>query len=349
MYIRYVIAILGAGLIVSGMFMLRGLNKGSLQVKDSVNTSSLEVNAIPVEVWEWRNPSQASEGLTSDDLKLLKSQGVTAIYVSLNDLVDVAEMPDSEEKIALLEEKFLNLSNYVAVAANEGIKVHALYGNKNWASSSHNYLNGIAIDMVADYNQTASNSSRLAGIHFDHEPFSLPLFEEDPDTVLEEYLQTYELITQQMNGLNVSGPDQEPLILGIDTPYWLDGSNNNVRQLDREGIVLYPIYHLFHILEQYDASEVVLMSYRNTVEDSGGTLQLVKDELEYAQKNKLNTKIKVGQELNDEEPASITYYGKSKQYLFNNLVLIDENLSNYPNYGGIVLHELSSYQMMIEK
>lgn len=309
------------------------------------NDASKHPPTMPLSAWEWRFNTAANVADLTKDFSTLSTFGISTIYIDANDLVDIAELPDSASKTTQTSAFYSQLAAYITAARAENIEVHVLFSGKDWTLSSHQYLNTIAIDAVIAYNAQAPDEAKITGIHFDHEPFSLAAFENDQVAVLENYLAVFDQITQQLTEKFAMSSNMK---LGVDAPAWLDGQHGNINQILWNGETMFPIYHLLDILDTYGNSELVLMAYRNQAGGENGVIQFVTDELEYAQANSLQVDIVVGQELNDEEPQTITYFGKDWQYVLNSWSEIDTGLKNYPNYKGIAVHEVYSYLDLIQ-
>lgn len=324
-------------IVILGIFILK--NKASVMQNKSLEKA----------VWEWNFPQDASQEKLSQEFKTLRQAGVTTIYLSLSDWVDYAEETDAQKREQKITASTEMIKQYVSAAKAQNISVHALFGNKKWSDPGERYLTDVAVNSVFAYNQAVPPEAHLSGLHFDIEPFSLPEFENDKTTGLQQYLETIDHITQGLKARLKDQPDQPNLTLAFDIPYWLDGKNNNLPTINWRGNNQYPLYPLIDLLAQYDKSEIVVMAYRNTTGGDNGSIALSKDEVAYATQKAPTVAVLIGMELNNEEPASITFYGKSLADVNKSATEIIKTFAGYSTFKGIAIHELTSYQKKLSE
>ncbi len=299
----------------------------------AVSTPEMEIS-YPLAAWSWQSPSSYTEQSASELASQLSNAYVSSVYVDISEVID---FKDSEniEGIAEFEQR---LKTYVKALSAKGISVQGLTGGKNWADPSYRYLNKYAVDFVLEYNKKALQNEKLTGIHFDTEPFSTESFEDTKEDSLIQFIEMIDETKKQLQKDNTESHTN--LELGYSIPYWLDGQNNNIPKVTWNGKEQYPFYHISDVLNDYGTGYLAIMAYRNYAYGSDGTISLVKQEIEYT-KNK-SVRIIVGQELNDEEPAKITFHKKTKRELLSELYEINETYKYESNFQGFAIHEVKS-------
>lgn len=288
-------------------------------------------------VWEWRFDEETTkpEQLQSD-FSILQAAGVQVIYVIGDSLLAVGEATDPDAQTRLKTTYYPIWARYIKTAAEHGIRVEALVGDKNWAFSSDRYLLNLAVNSVIAFNDE-NLDSKITGIQFDIEPFSLDRFAEDDVSVSREYLTT---ISEVLEHTKTVVSDQENFTIGFAVPYWLEGSNGNITEFMYDGEKAFLLYHVVGLLETYPSSYLAIMSYRNLPEN---TISITTVTADYLAASAGSVKFVIGQELNNEEPPHITYYNKTWLEMNNSFKIINLRFAENPKYQGIAVHEMKSY------
>ena len=157
---------------------------------------------------------------------------------------------------------------FIIEAAERGITVNALRGDKKMFFAENHMRTMSAIEAIVAFNQALPEGAKLLGIKFDVEPYLTAEWKEGGEsrkTVMFDYLS---FLDEARVYLNTEAPELE---LAVDVPFWWDKADHELRY---EGSTKRFVYHI-----QDRVDWVGIMSYRR---DPGTTALLVADEIKYA-------------------------------------------------------------------
>ncbi len=286
----------------------------------------------------WSSPSSLTHEEIKEYISFAKQEGITILYVSIDEYVDVHEL--EEEKRNQLKGRFeSNFKYFINEAEKNKISVIALAGHQEWGRSSHWYIPELLIDYVNEFNKN-SEDSNIDGILFDIEFYNLNTFESKKQVYSIEYLTLVDQIIE-------NNKQERGLQIGFAVPFWFDNSevipqvtyNESRKNLG---------YHLFDILNKRPDTFVFIMDYRDFAEGENGSINLVKGEFDYLTKNNLDVDVVVGQETAEVEEENVSFYRKGKSEFFTEIMKLDKEYKNNPNYKGIGIHDLQSFMEMEE-
>lgn len=268
-------------------------------------------------VWDFYEAAANSDKITQL-LQFLKENNFNMIFIGTKNT-----LPDQPSTYVDLIQR----------AHAEGIQVFALVGRANWA------LEGYHRDALTELRQVLSFNkkypmSTFDGIQFDIEPHTLPEYKTKRGSVCYQFIQVLKKIALE---IDASG---EPLEFNAAIPWWYGAGDNPVMvETGGERKVL-----SFFVLDYVDSASI--MSYRDTADKQIRSTQSVAD---YAAK--LGKKIYVGTETKAPDggiiPEEITYFNKGLEYLNQQMDIIMGHYSGHPGFGGIALHNYTSYKQML--
>lgn len=288
-------------------------------------------------IWDWTPLEDYSDSKIHDNLSPLSLLNIKRIYLSVNDLVDIQELPEGVEKNRKKSLYFNLLRTYIKAANSKGIKVEALVGDKKWSDPDYRYLTKIASDSVEEYNANAEVGTLIEGIQFDIEPEFDNITTDQKKIIINDFLDTVNYIKEN---LEKSG---SKLILGFAIPYWYDGENQNIPETNYMDKIAYPAFHIIDLLANYHSGYIALMSYRNQASGQDGAIEHSIDEIAYVEERESKVIIIIGQELNNVEPSKITFYSKPFSELLNETLKINDHFSKNSGFGGIAIHDMQGF------
>lgn len=292
-----------------------------------------------VGIWMWDAPGEYSDEKLTKFFTVAKNDGVNAVYVRIDDYVTLWERGHVGENIVSEKEQFVNnIDVFIEKASAYDISVYALAGGDTWAGVDYLYIPVLLTDFVLEYNKSSLPEKRLAGLHFDIESYSQPRFqnEELQLPILTEFVEMVAMLTAQIK------QGDEDLILGITVSYWLDDETRKLPHVTYKGVVKPTIYHVIDIMDELPESDLIIMAYRNRADGENGAIDLVRHEMEYT----VDTNVKVIVALETifyPEEAHASFYGQSKDYFLIEANKVYEHYKNYPNFGGIAVHDMDGY------
>lgn len=221
-----------------------------------------------------------------------------------------------------------NCKSLIQMAHDQGIKVEALDGAKEWSLSENHATVLAMVQGILDYNQTAPPNERFDGVHLDIEPYLLSGFF-DSSSIPLQYLDLLKkirtLLQEQASTLNFA----------VDIPRWYDAAPVSVTFNSRED------YLSHHILDLVDA--IGVMDYRD---NSTSIINDGADEVAYA--GQLGKKAVLGVETDLADPETVTFYEEGEQAMDAALAIALTHYHGVPGFGGLAIHHFSSYRTMAQ-
>ncbi len=278
--------------------------------------------------WVWQYPSQLKNSFPGM-ISLAQAEKVNTFYVNIDEYVDIYEMAEGKLKAEKLEEYLLTIKNIITEAKAKNIKVHALSGNPAYSYDSHEYIPPILLNHVFEFNRE-NPEIKFEGIQFDIEFYEDSRFWGDAGGYTQNYLKLINTLTD----LTISQNKKlgQNVRLGISVPFWFDKPNDYFEK---------PIFSdIVTTLSKLPDAYLVIMAYRNTIEGEGSVMSVAVDELKITEKTPV--KIILGQEIMKNKDTKITHFGKSKDQIKTDLILLINTAKIYSSFEGIAIHDLDT-------
>ncbi len=279
--------------------------------------------------WVWKSPTEIESDLTPL-ITFAKKEGINTLYVSIDEYIDIYEMPEGEEKDMKMEKYMATLKEVITKAKAEGITVHALSGNTAYSYDSHSYILPILVKHVFDFNQK-NPESKLAGIQFDIEFYEDKRFWDSRQEYTDSYINVMTDTAKLINKLN--GQYKDNVRLGLVIPFWFDEPNDYT-----SGPILKEV---INSISKIQNSYLVVMAYRNTVDGKNGALDISEKELEEGDKS--GVRIVIAQELVENKEAKISLFGKSKKEIKESLNQIIDGAKGHPSFEGVSINDIDAF------
>lgn len=211
---------------------------------------------------------------------------------------------------------------FIQQAHENGIAVHALGGDPRWALEE--YRNDLLhfADWVTDYN--AGATARFDGIHLDIEPYVLDQWDENQPSILTSWQRNLSAF------LNIAS--EAELETGVDIPFWFD----SFTLADGTGLNEWLINAFDH---------VTVMAYRNQLDSASGIIHLAQSELELGSRLGQRVLVAINTKEMPEEPHT-SFYGLGKLHMNQTLLELQHELSSYPSFAGLAIHDYRSWESM---
>ncbi|WP_339296091.1 hypothetical protein MKY82_10885 [Paenibacillus sp. FSL W7-1279] len=255
--------------------------------------------------WLWDASLIRSE--TEEIVAFSGREGITTIFLQIQQ-----EVADEEYR------------HFVAAAHQQGISVHALNGQPDWAYEEGRRKGMELLAWLEAYNRTAAPEEKFEGVQFDVEPYVLRRWGREQAQVVEEWSANMEVWVQEAK--------RQGLTFSAAVPFWLD-SIPGPRSADADSFSRW-------MIENTDA--IAVMAYR----DSGEQMyELSKEELEQA--DELGKSVWIGMELGDtEEGEHLTFFAKSEQEMEDEALRAAKLGSDHNSFAGLAVHH---YQAWVHK
>ena len=228
----------------------------------------------------------------------------------------------------------------VTEAAKRHISIEALDGTPTMGDAAHRAETLATVDAIVAFNRALPQNAKLAGIHWDIEPYTREEWKDSAQRtrIEEDYLQT---LVEARQKLQDAGGH---LTLSVDIPMWYD---NKTEPGDNCIVTFNGQTKNFHKHIQDIADYVGIMSYRQHALGRNSTMEMIANELAYAEQ--------IGkfvcpafETIKLEDTPQITFFGKPAATLLAEKQKLQDELKNRPGYGGMFIHHYDSLRAVLE-
>ena len=209
---------------------------------------------------------------------------------------------------------------FIKEAGSRGIEIHALGGKPYWVLPDRQGELYKFIYWVKAYNNSSRSAERFSGIHLDVEPYVLPEWSTDQDTIIGYWMDTFSGFVDEVK-------TDSFLTTGADFPVWLDW----FLVPDGKGSTTTLTDWFYGRLDQ-----IALMAY---IDNAQGVIKAVEKELHQA----AGKPVIIGMETMNNNEANTSFYAKGRSQLMSELNTVVQTLSGHPSYGGYAIHEYDSW------
>jgi hypothetical protein len=299
-------------------------------------------------VWDWSNPLNKTPSDLDRIATFMYLHQLNTVYVDIGQYTAInngkASQKEKATKIHQLDEAMVR---YISALQKRNIQVIAAAGDVTWSQPDQWGKPLSILEAVHQFNNAHPNT-RFAGMEFDVESYNQPGFEEGSVTVktliLTDYLNMVDMLANKTSAY--THDSKQPFELGFAIPYWFDNENGNIPSVTWQGKTGPTLYHLLDRLNQLPKSNVSVMAYRNAARGNDGMIYHSRTEIEYARAKAPRVAIIIGQEVNDVEPAKITFYGKSSTELSSQVKIVVDEFNASGTLGGIAINDLAGFEEM---
>jgi hypothetical protein len=330
-------------IIALGLTLAWGMHAGVARLPLRQYFPRSHTNAI----WDWSNPLNKSQANLQEASDFMYLHQLNTVYVNVGSYTTVLAEKDMAKKSADRQQFEDAISHYIGVMQKRHIQVYATAGDSSWSDPKNRTIPRALLSAMQDYNDHHSKT-RLAGVEFDIEAYNQTGFDTSSLTakslVLSDYLGLVDQLATSTAAYNAR--THTAFELGFTVPYWFDNENGNIPSITWHGKTGPTLYHLLDRLNQLPTSNIVVMAYRNAARGNDGTIYHSRTEVEYAQARAPHVRVLIGQEVNDVEPAKITFYGESATELSSQVKIIEDEYASTSSFNGIAINDLAGFQGM---
>ena len=284
----------------------------------------LEGREPPLGMWVWKQVHLESTEARGELLDFCEREEITHIdqHISIkNGIVLNAE----------------SLRDFIVKAADRGITVNALRGDKAMFFASNHERTMAAVKTIVAFNETLPEGKKLLGIKFDVEPYGSQEWKAGGDQrsqVMRDYLN----YLNQVNAyLSMAAPEME---LAVDVPFWWDKTEFQIVFDGQEKLFVE------HVQDRVDW--IGIMSYRR---DPSKIVKLVATELNYASKFRYFRSVAPSMETGNitGKEAFISFGGVPVRQFRSSLSSLRNIYANNPYVRCIMLHHYDSLRVYLEE
>jgi hypothetical protein len=192
-----------------------------------------------------------------------------------------------------------SLKSLAAGCYERGIRVYGLDGAPEWGLYEKHEVPLTVVKLISAYNASAAYKEKLAGAHFDIEPYLLLGFN-DPELRRQIIYENLDL-KKKLSMLCASNQ----LVFGLDIPFWYEDTDSSglaVTHIEFNNKAQAVSYHMIDM-----AGQVAIMGYRNFTYGSDGMINKDLSEIRYAS-NRPDKSIWAGVETITETPGAFILF-----------------------------------------
>ena len=252
---------------------------------------------------------------------------------------------ETEEMIAFAKQNEINLiylhiepvdvsfrayRTFIRQANAAGIRVEALGGDPYWSYTKNREKIGYLIDWVKAFNNQAAESERFRGIHVDIEPYVLPDWQTDQESIVRQWLENLEyLVVETKKDTNLS--------VSADLPFWIDELNVPGKAQTVSS----------WMLERLDS--ITLMAYRNQTQGINGIMDIVQNIVDEAEALQAGSVI-VGVNIRDsQEGMHVSFHAHGTAEMKNQLAILRKEMANKRSFAGTAVHDFESWAQIHQR
>ena len=285
-------------------------------------------------VWVWQSPIQMTSEYATSMVSVAKENGFNAIYITIDDYLNIAAIPEGEDKKNQKENYMKLLYGIVSMANKSGIEIDVEGGAKDWAESENRYKGYTLIDFVSEYNKNYPDA-KVRALQYDVEPYLLSQYDNNKSSTLYNYLEFIDHSVKRMQNVDAK--------FSVVIPHFYDSAQKWTPEISYAGKKQHPFTHLLEILERKSGSTLTIMAYRNFFEGDDGVEGISLPEIKETATGQYSTKVIIAQEAGNVTPSYVTFYGKSRADLFSGIKKIEESFGQYKSFGGVAVHYLDPF------
>ncbi len=244
-----------------------------------------------------------------DIIAFAKANGINMIYLHVE-----------QKDIAVQQYR-----SFIKAASLAGIKVDALGGDPYWALAANQASIGNLIAWVKEYNKTAAEDEQFHGIHVDIEPYLLPRWKTDRESVLRQWMENIGYAVHETK-------KDAKLAVSADLPFWV---NTLTVPGESEKVSSWMIRHL---------DSITLMAYRNYAHGHNGIVDIVQGIMNDANEQERASIIVGVNIMKSSEGKNVSFHKEGTAEMKNQLTILQDELSKYNAFAGSAIHDYESWR-----
>jgi hypothetical protein len=260
----------------------------------------------PRGLWAWTATIATNPTERAKFLQFADARGVRSVYMTGPEALSAGTA---------------TLGSFTAEAAKHCMQVELLFGRMEWALTANH---GAALAQAQQAVTAAAQlpvGSRPVGVQFDIEPYTLPQWSTNMNSVANQYL---DLLEKLAPVVHAGG-----LRLTMAVPFWFD-----TKMVTRGGVTR-PMSEL--VADRVD--RVALMDYRD---DAASMVAMAQNEVNYA--SKIGRDVIVGAEtMCGLAPQTVTFCEEGRAKLDAALTAVATGFIGQTGFAGVAVHHYGSY------
>jgi hypothetical protein len=206
----------------------------------------------------------------------------------------------------------MHVRRTIGALRRRGVSVEALGGEPRWGVGDRDGLLRF-VESARHYQRHAQPGRRLAGVHLDIEPYSLPVWNRERRDTERRYL----------SALVSARAAVRPLPVRVDVPFWFD--DVHLRDRGERHSLLGEVLGRVH--------GISVMAYRDTAAD---IVAVARREISAA--GRRGKRAVVGVETGPVRPEQVTFAEEGRAALGTALTHVRRRLEGRRGFGGIAIH-----------
>ena len=294
----------------------------------SAFVSDLIAPGTQIGVWVWQRKYVTDPWERILMLDFCRSHGIGSIFVQVH--FDKTEQDDY-----VLADRH-DWNELLLMADSLGIRVEALDGGGDMASTANHEDTLSRLRAVLDFHVAQPYGAKFSGIHYDIEPYTTYRWKSGEHRELA--VELLDVLSELQSLVSKADPS---LTFANDIPFWYDGNEDFF--IEFNGKKKYLNEHIQDI-----SNYIGIMSYRTKMTGENSITDITKGELAYGAKIDRLVYLSI-ETIELPDTPQITFYGKSPVDVASAIRELSEALKYDTSFGGVFIHDYSSLRLMGEQ
>ena len=294
----------------------------------SAFVSDLIAPGTQIGVWVWQRKYVTDPWERILMLDFCRSHGIGSIFVQVH--FDKTEQDDY-----VLADRH-DWNELLLMADSLGIRVEALDGGGDMASTVNHEDTLSRLRAVLDFHVAQPYGAKFSGIHYDIEPYTTYRWKSGEHRELA--VELLDVLSELQSLVSKADPS---LTFANDIPFWYDGNEDFF--IEFNGKKKYLNEHIQDI-----SNYIGIMSYRTKMTGENSITDITKGELAYGAKIDRLVYLSI-ETIELPDTPQITFYGKSPVDVASAIRELSEALKYDTSFGGVFIHDYSSLRLMGEQ
>jgi hypothetical protein len=290
--------------------------------------SQAKLNTSPIKkyAYYWKNFTLEN---FQEKLSKASDQGITTIYLNTEFFLN----PWLDQK-----KTFKQISDMIIMAKSYGISIHSMMGNTTWADPFTDEIIYRTLAFIQKYNSN-NPLNLIEGLHLNIEFYNKRGFTDSKFYTTQNFIKFNDNLSSEIKKYQTIVPQFE---LSTTIPHFSE-YDRSIPNVEYEGVKTSLFEHIARTFNNLPNSRLVIMAYRSFGEGDDSILDITKNEFEIIKKRFNKVKVIIAVENIDVKDTLISFYGKSRRQIDQELVKVHHNLVDTKSYAGMAIHGLDEY------
>ncbi len=279
-------------------------------------------------MWVWRDKWFRTEQAQDEVLAFCEAYGIDMLPVQVP--IDRSSIKRGRPQLLYADQ----LRRFIQKANSKGIQIEMLDGAPEMALAQNRQVTLAVLDAIFAFNKTLPANTRIAGIHYDIEPYLLPQWDTPQRReIMRQNLDLYEAVALKIK------LDAPWMTLSASIPFWYD---QKIAPDDNCTLEYNGQSKNFHEHIQDMTDYVAIMSYRRQALGDDSIAQHIEVERAYAEW--VGKYVCAGLEtLKIPGRPEVSFHGLPPSEFWFQKQKLEQALSKRGGFGGVIVHSYETF------